>query len=143
MPRHQVIPAVHLFLIRDNQVLLLRRFNTGYEDGNYSVPAGHIDSGEHAVQSMIREAKEEINLDLEESQLEMSHVMNRLNNGEERIDFFFVVNDWQGEPIINEQDKCDQLRWSPIDDLPKNTIPYIQLALENINTNKVYSHLGY
>ena len=143
MSRHTIIPAVHLFLIKDNQVLLLRRFNTGYEDGNYSVPARHIDPEENAVQAMIREAREEIDLDLEESQLEMSHVMNRLSNGEERIDFFFVVSDWQGELIINEQDKCDQLRWSPINDLPKNTIPYIRFALENINKKVVYSYLGY
>jgi hypothetical protein len=31
--RFKVVAAVHLFLIRDGQVLLLRRFNTGYEDG--------------------------------------------------------------------------------------------------------------
>lgn len=143
MTRHQVIPAVHLFLIKDEKVLLLRRYNTGYEDGNYSVPAGHIDLGEHAVLAMIREAKEEIDIDLDESQLEMSHVMNRLSDGEERIDFFFVVRDWQGEPIINEKNKCDQLKWFSIDNLPENTIPYIQVALENINKKVVYSYLGY
>jgi hypothetical protein len=29
----KVVVAVHLFLIRDGQVLLPWRFNTGYEDG--------------------------------------------------------------------------------------------------------------
>jgi len=50
--------AVHLFFLRDEQILLLRRFNTGYEDGNYSVVAGHVDAGETVTQAAIREATE-------------------------------------------------------------------------------------
>ena len=41
--RFQMPVAVHLLLVKDNKVLLLRRFNTGYEYGNYSVVAGHVD----------------------------------------------------------------------------------------------------
>jgi len=39
--RFKLTSAVHLFLVRNGKVLLLRRFNTGYEDGKYSVIAGH------------------------------------------------------------------------------------------------------
>ncbi len=40
--RFKALVAVHLFLIRDEQVLLLRRYNTGYADGQHSVIAGHL-----------------------------------------------------------------------------------------------------
>ncbi len=47
--------ATHLFLVKDGKILLLRRFNTGYEDGNYSVPAGYMDGKETAMQATIME----------------------------------------------------------------------------------------
>ena len=49
--------AVHLFLVQDGRILLLRRYNTGYEDGNYSVVAGHIDGGEKLKSAMVREGQ--------------------------------------------------------------------------------------
>src|SRR4051812_27606999 len=66
MPRDwfKMVVAVHLFLLRDDQVLLLRRQNTGYEDGNYSVIAGHVEGGEEIKAAMIREAREEAGITL-------------------------------------------------------------------------------
>ena len=37
------IPAVYLLLVQDGKILLIRRCNTGYQYGNYSVPAGHME----------------------------------------------------------------------------------------------------
>ena len=141
----QVIPAVHLFLIKDNQVLLLRRFKTGYEDGNYSVPAGHVEEGEGAIESMMRETREEIGLSIRKKDLVVSHVMHRqrLDEGNERIDFFFTLKNWQGEPKICEVDKCDELKWFDMDNLPPNIIPYVKKALESVRNNQLYSEFGW
>ena len=58
--RFSLICELHLILEQDNAVLLLRRFQTGYEDGNYSLVAGHMDGGEPARLGMVREALEDL-----------------------------------------------------------------------------------
>lgn len=141
--RYKFISAVHLVLIRDSKVLLLRRFNTGYEDGNYSVPAGHINQGERAKIAMIRETKEETGLDIAEDVLKAIHVMHRMGDDHERIDFFMSAKEWVGEPCICEKNKCDELSWYELNELPKNIVPYIRSALEHIKRNEFYSEFGW
>jgi len=122
--------TVHLFFFRKNQILLLRRFNTGFRDGEYSVPAGHLDGGETVMQAAVREAEEEIGVKIAESEMTFSTVMHRIED-DERVDFFVQVHTWQGEPFNAEPEKCDDLRWVDIHALPANTIPYIRQALAN------------
>ncbi|MFZ5878863.1 MAG: NUDIX hydrolase [Chloroflexota bacterium] len=122
--------TVHLFFFRSDEILLLRRFQTGYRDGEYSVPAGHLDGGETILAAAVREAREEVGVRIDPSALSFSSVMHR-NEGEERIDFFVHVRAWEGDPVNAEPDKCDELRWSPLDALPPNLIPYVRRALEN------------
>lgn len=140
--RFKIIPAVHLFLIHEGKVLLLRRFNTGFQDGNYSVPAGHIDDGESAIETMIRETKEEAGITLDKEGIKMSHVMHRKSDAI-RVDFFFTATSWTGEPSIQEPDKCDELAWYPLDNLPENVIPYVKSALDNTLAGVVYSEFGW
>ena len=137
--RFKVIPSVYLVLIKDNKILLSRRYNTGYFDGNYSFPAGHLDGNETLKQAMIREAKEEIDVVLDPEDLELVHTMDRRIPDDERVDFFFTAKKWQGEPKIMEPDKCDDLSWFEFNNLPKNIIPYIKQAIDSFLNNIIYS----
>jgi len=75
--RFTLVPASYLILIRESKILLLRRFNTGYEDGKYSMVAGHLDGNETVIQTIIREAREEAGVELQAQDLEVVHVMHR------------------------------------------------------------------
>ena len=134
--------TVHLLFIREDQILLSRRFNTGYRDGEYSVPAGHLDGDETVIAAGMREAKEEIGVTIEASDMTFSSVMHR-NEGEERVDFFVKVHKWQGEPFNAEPDKCDDLRWVNVNDLPENTIPYVWRAITNHLNGIAFDEFGW
>jgi mutator protein MutT len=122
--------TVHLFFFRESQILLLRRFNTGYADGQYSVPAGHLDGGETVMSAAAREAEEEVGLKIDLDAMEFSTVMHRMEE-EERVDFFVQVHRWRGEPFNAEPEKCDDLRWVDVNQLPVNVVPYVRQALAN------------
>jgi 8-oxo-dGTP diphosphatase len=140
--RSPLLVAVHLFFLKDNKILLLRRFNTGYEDGNYSVVAGHVDAGETVTQAAVREAQEEAGVVLQPGNLQVVHVMNRKSN-DERVDFFVVVKGWNGEIRNMEPEKCDDLAWFPLETLPANMIPYMLHAIENYQKGILYSEFGW
>lgn len=130
MTRARFPTTVQLFFFREGQVLLLRRFNTGFRDGEYTVPAGHMDGGETVAQAAVREGREEAGVRIAEQDLTFSSVMHRIED-EERVDFFFQVLQWDGEPFNAEPEKCDDLRWFPVNDLPANTVPYVRQALQH------------
>jgi len=122
--------TVHLFFFREGQILLSRRFNTGYADGQYSVPAGHLDGGETVLEAAAREAEEEVGVRIDLDAMEFSTVMHRMEE-EERVDFFVHVHRWQGEPFNAEPEKCDDLCWVDVNQLPVNVVAYVRQALGN------------
>jgi len=140
--RFHLKSAVHLLLMRGDEILLLRRHNTGYEDGSYSVIAGHLDGGEQVKDAMIREAREETGIEIDAADLEVVHVMHRKSN-DERIDFFLKATRWRGEPVNREPHKCDELRWRRVDDLPVNTIAYVRQAIENMRRGVIFDSFGW
>lgn len=140
--RFKLLSAVYLFLVKDEKILMLRRYNTGYEDGNYSVPAGHIDGGEPVTSALIREAKEEAGITLTPDQISFAHVMHRITD-REKIDWFFTATQWQGEINNCEPHKCDDLSWFPIKSLPDNTIPCVRTAIQNWQSSIPFSEFGW
>ncbi len=143
--RHSIACASYLLLSLDGKILLLRRFNTGYEDGKYSLPAGGVDKGEAVSDALVREAKEEVGIDIDKQTMVLAHVMHRKAGAtnDERIDLFFVCKTWAGEVQNMEPHQCDDLSWFSIDDLPENVVPYVRAGIDSSVKKLLYSDFGW
>jgi 8-oxo-dGTP diphosphatase len=130
MERFKLRAAVYVLLVRENNVLLGRRINTGWRDGEYGLPSGHLEDGESIVDAVLRETREETGVEINVEDIQFVHVMHQKSV---YIDFFFVATRWVNEPRIMEEDKCDDLRWFSLNELPKNIIPSVKFAIENYN----------
>ena len=135
MEREKFLSAVYL-IIRNSEgkILLQRRQNTKLWPGFLALPAGHIDSGENAYEALIREAKEELNIEINIDDIIDTFVVNRKNKSlPSYYDVYFEVKDYKGDITINEPLKCSELVWANIDDLPNDMIDF---EIEAINNNK-------
>jgi len=141
--RFKLIPSVYALFIKDGKILLLRRFQTGYEDGKYGLVAGHADGGETMRNAMVREALEEAGVETQPDNLELAVTMHRWCGDHERIDLFFVIKDWNGEVKNMEPGKCDDLSWFSLDSLPENIIPYIRNAIDTYLSGKKYCEFAW
>ena len=142
--RNKAVPAVYLIFRKDDKILMGRRQNTTYYDGWYGVPAGHVEAKELPVSALIREAKEEVGVDINPEDVNLIHTLYRTAHDEtgDRSDYFFVIKKWSGKIKIMEPEKCDDLQWFPIDELPENTIHHEKSVIENIKIGINYSEIN-
>ncbi len=144
--RHAVIPAVWMLIRNDkDQIFLLRRFNTGWRDGWWTVPAGHVDANEGPRAAAIRELKEEANIIATSEQISDPLIYFYLADDKthERVSLFFEVTSYDGTPQNNEPHKADKGEWFDLDDLPDNIVPLLRRALIDLPQGVKYSERFY
>ena len=136
-----------MILRHGNKVATVLRKNTGYSDGDYGLPAGKVEWHEPYKLAAIREAKEEVGVDVNINDLRFVHVAHR--HGEKGevfmdwVDIYFEADKWQGEPHNAEPEKAEKLEWLDITNLPKNVVPPQQTALLAIAKGETYSEYGW
>jgi 8-oxo-dGTP diphosphatase len=136
--RFRVVPAADVFLMREGRersVLLQLRQNTGYRDGYWAAAAaGHVEQDESVLEAAVREAREEIGVELSAHDLRPLCAMHRTHGNhrpiDERVDFFFSCVSWQGEPRVVEPQKSGGLEWFSFSDLPDNVVPHERVVLD-------------
>lgn len=135
MERFKVCVAVHLILIKDGKILLQRRNNPNKTYYNkLGMPAGHLEINENVNDAIVREMKEELNIDLKD--YDLVQIMN-LNGSTDVYDsYFFLCKDYEGEIMNNEPDNAKSLEWHDINKPIEDLIDYERYALEKYIENK-------
>jgi 8-oxo-dGTP diphosphatase len=143
--RYRSIVDVYVLLQRpDGLILLLERSGTGYADGQLCPPSGHLEDGESVGRCAVREASEEVGVDIEPADLVFSHVVHHRNpEGQGRVGFFFTAARWAGEPVNREPHKCAGLCWVDPAHPPASTVPYTAAALAAITEQAAFSLDGW
>lgn len=140
---HRAIVDAHVILVRDGSVLLSRRRGS-YGDGLWHLPSGKLDAGESLVEAAIREAWEETGVRIGATDLRHVHTLHATAPGvEPRLGVFFEVLVWQGEPENREPEKCYELAWFPLDDLPADIIAYPAAGLHAYREARPFGILGW
>ena len=139
--RYESKVAVFLVLTRltenGTEIMLQRRCNTGYMDGKYDMAcSGHLEIGESLSMAVAREAKEELGIDIQEKDLQLVSVLHPYQEG--YINIFFSTQGFKGTPQIMEKEKCDDLRWFDINNLPANTIEKIKYVIKCMENGIIY-----
>lgn len=136
---------VHLLLVRDGQLLLIRRRDTDpLFDGLWHLPSGKLDAGESALHAAAREAGEEVGVLIEPDDLRNVHTLHVNGSGPEpRLGLFFEACHWVGEPTNREPDKCSAVSWFPLDALPEKLIEYPAAGIDAYLTGVPFSIQGW
>ena len=125
-------------------ILLLERSGTGYADGRLCPPSGHLEAGESVADCAVREAAEEVGVDVDPADLRFTHVVHHRNpEGQGRIGFFFTTKRWSGEAVNREPHKCAGLHWADSACPPTSTVPYTAAALAAITRRATFSLDGW
>lgn len=150
--RNKAVVAVYLILLDVYEgVLIARRCNTGYEDGKYNFPSGHVEEGESPIEALIRETEEELGKviadELRKRPPDFCHISWRPKHDQtgDRIDLYFYHQTLKSkEKVVNaEPAKCDNLLWVYTDrELPENFVPHERVVFEGLFQGKESCRVG-
>jgi 8-oxo-dGTP diphosphatase len=114
--------SVGSMIFNEKRELLLckRSQNAKNERGCWEIPGGAVEFGETLQDAIRREMKEELNVDIE--LVEQLPAANHLIPAEHQhwVPTTFLTKIKKGQtPVIMEPNKCDEIGWFPLTNLPK------------------------
>jgi len=128
--------TVLCLLYKDNQILLQNRTKKDWK--GYTLPGGHVELGESFVDAVIREMKEETNLDVVHPQL-CGVKQFPIENGRYVV-FLFKSNEFSGE--LKSSDEGEMI-WVDRNELSNLSLVADFKELLNVMENDQYSEFQY
>lgn len=120
--------AVFVVLKNDKyEILLQQRSGTGYLDGYWDLPSGHVEYGESVRDTAARELFEEVGVTIRPEDLRLTH-LDQYFLDRDYTNFVFSVDTWGGEPKICEPEKCSAIGWFAADDLPEKCVNVVRVT---------------
>ena len=125
--------GVGAFVLNDKNELLLLKRNSGAEKGTWSIPGGSVEFNETIEAAVIREIKEEVNLDIKV--IKLLTIVNHIIPTEKVhwVSVEFLCEIIGGELKNMEPLKHTDMRWFNISDFPENISIITQKGLEHLN----------
>jgi len=139
-----LIPASYVVLRRPGprgaQVLLHLRDGTGYMDGHWALPAGHVEPGESARDAAAREVYEETGVTIQLHALMPLTTMHRTVAGsgavDQRVDFFWSAQTFTGDAAVREPTKAALMAWYDLAALPTPLVAHEELVLSAVRDGR-------
>lgn len=132
MERDRFPVVVHVLLQRRagarRELFLLRRAGTGFMDGYYVPPGGHLSAGESVHDAAARECAEETGA--RPVELTPLCVLPYRSGVHQGFNFVFAASAWDRPPGLGEPSHCDRAAWFDVDELPRPLAPWLGQALE-------------
>lgn len=141
MEKEKFLSAVYLIIKNEEgKILVQRRQGTKLWPGFLALPAGYVDEGENVYDAAIREAMEELSITITKEDIVNAFVVNRRNKSlMPYFDVYFEISSYKGQIKINEPEKCSELKWVDIDNLPNDMIDFEIDAIKNRQKNIMFS----
>ncbi|NMB57269.1 NUDIX domain-containing protein [Candidatus Beckwithbacteria bacterium] len=127
--------GVGAIIVKNNQVLLAKRIGS-HGANTWGSVGGHLEYKETPRQALIREAKEELGIQL--TKISFLCCTNFVIEDKHYIDLGFSAQIKSGTPQIKEKHKIAEVKWFDLNKIPKNLFPPIKRYLEALKTKKAY-----
>lgn len=112
--------GVAVLILNDKMEVLIGLRKSKLGDNTWGLPGGKLNKYESIIDCVVRETKEETNLDV----FDLNYVCTTndimLDEKEHYITMFFSSNNYKGDVKIMEPNKCLEWKWFNPKELPNN-----------------------